>query len=141
MSYQKLIAVGHLGEQPDLRYTPGGTAVANFSMATNRNYTNNKGQKVEETMWLRVSVWGSQAEAISKYLEKGSRVLIDGRLRPDPETGGPRIWTRQDGTPGASFEVTARRVVFLTSKSEGGSYNKPTGEDFGIDDDEGEIPF
>ncbi len=65
------------------------------------------GNLVKETIWFRVSVWGKQAESSNQYLKKGSKVLVEGRLTPDPATGGPRIWTRQDGTPAASFEVTA----------------------------------
>jgi len=65
-----------------------------------------------------VTVWGKQAETTSQYLKKGSKVLIEGRLVPDPSTGGPKIWTRQDGTAGASFEVNANTVRFLSSRGE-----------------------
>lgn len=138
MSYQKVVIVGNLGRDPEMRYTPSGQAVTNFSVATNRQYTASSGERVKETTWFRVSAWGRQAETCSQYLKTGSRVLIEGRLNPDKETGGPRMWTGQDGQARASFELTADRVVFLTSRDEAGSF--AGGPDEGpIDDDE--IPF
>jgi single-strand DNA-binding protein len=118
--YQTIIIVGNLGGDPEMRYTPSGQPVTNFSVAASRSYTGADGAQVKETTWFRISVWGKQAESASKYLKKGNRVLIEGRLNPDQSTGGPRIWTRQDGTSAASFEVTASTVRFLTPKSEGG---------------------
>lgn len=116
--YQKLIVVGNLGNDPELRYMSDGTAVTNFSLATNRSWTDSaSGEKVQETIWFRVSVWGAQAETVNQYLAKGRQVLVEGRLRPDPQSGGPRIWQRQDGTAAASFEVTAESVRFLSSAS------------------------
>ncbi|MCD6356527.1 MAG: single-stranded DNA-binding protein, partial [Anaerolineaceae bacterium] len=87
-----------------------------LNVASNRTYTDSNGQRVKETTWFRVSVWGKQAENVNTYLQKGSSVLIEGELRPDKETGNPRIFTRSDGTPGASYEVTARIVRFLSTK-------------------------
>ncbi|MFO8036719.1 MAG: single-stranded DNA-binding protein [Anaerolineales bacterium] len=139
--YQRLIFVGNLGRDPEMRYTPSGQAVTNFSVATNRRYTDSNGQQVDETTWFRVSVWGNQAEAVNQYLQQGSRVLVDGQLRPDPETGGPRIWTRNDGTPGASFEVTAFRVVFLSTRAEDQAYQPGEPEPGGQGVDEDDIPF
>lgn len=139
--YQKLVIVGNLGRDPEMRYTPSGQAVTNFSMASNRRYTDSNGQQVDETTWFRVSVWGNQAEAVNQYLQQGSRVLVEGRLRPDPETGGPRIWTRNDGTPGASYEVTAFRVVFLSTRAEDEAYQPRDAEPAGQDVDEDDIPF
>lgn len=147
MSYQKITIVGNLGRDPEMRYTPGGQAVTNFSVATNRQYTTSNGERVKETVWFRVSAWGRQAETCNQYLSTGSQVLVEGRLTPDKESGGPRIWTRNDGTPAASFEITAGRVVFLSSRGdEGGSgggsqsaYQGPP-DDFGDSDDD-EIPF
>jgi len=116
--YERLIFVGNLGREPEMRFLPSGQAVTNLNVTTNRTYKDSNGQKVTETTWYRVSVWGAQAESANQYLKKGSKVLIEGRLNSDPETGGPRIFTRNDGTSGASYEVTAQRVVFLSSKSE-----------------------
>jgi single-strand DNA-binding protein len=115
--YQKLTIVGHLGRDPEMRYTPNGQAVTNFSVAANRRYTKND-QQVDETTWYRISAWGRQAETCNQYLRQGSRVLIEGRLKPDPETGGPRLYQRQDGSWGASYEVTAQFVKFLDTKEE-----------------------
>lgn len=105
--YQKLIIAGNLGRDPEMRYAPNGDAVTSLNVATNRKYTDKSGNKVEETTWFRVSVWGKQAETCNQYLKKGSAVLIEGRLNADKATGGPRTFTRQDGTVGTSFEVTA----------------------------------
>ena len=125
--YQKITIAGNLGRDPEMRYTPDGKAVTNLSVATSRKWTGNDGQKQEETTWFNVSVWGSQAEACNQYLSKGSKVLVEGRIKPDPQTGGPRIWTRQDGTSGASFEVSANRVVFLSSREENQAYQSNAG--------------
>ena len=111
--YQKLLIVGNLGQDPEMRYMPDGQAVTNFSLACNRRWNDSNGQPQEEVTWYRVSVWGRQAEAANQYLSKGRQVLVEGRLRPDSNTGGPRLWTRNDGSSGASFEVTADRVQFL----------------------------
>ncbi len=116
--YQKVIIVGNLGRDPEMRYTPSGQAVTNFSVATNRQYTTNNGEKVKETTWFRVSVWGRMAEVCNQYLRRGSKVLIEGRLNADPATGGPRTWTGNDGAVRASFEVTAEVVKFLSSRNE-----------------------
>ena len=120
--HQLIIIAGALGRDPELRYAPSGKAVCNFSMATNRQYTGSDGQIVKEVTWFRVSVWGRQAETCNQYLKKGSKVLVEGRLIPDPKTGGPRIYETQNG-PGASFEVNASTVRFLDSRSSGPNGN------------------
>jgi len=138
--YQQIVIVGNLGRDPEMRYTPSGTPVTNFNVATNRVYTGSDGQQVKETAWFRVSVFGKQAEACAQYLKKGSACLVEGRLQPDAQTGGPRMWTRQDGTAGTSFEVHANTVRFLSARGEGAA---PTAE--GVDEapagGEEEIPF
>lgn len=116
--YHTIIIVGNLGRDPEMRYTPSGQAVTNFSVATSRQYTGGNGEQVKETIWFRVSTWGKQAETCNQYLRKGSKVLVEGRLVPEASTGGPRIWTRQDGTPAASFEVSANTVRFLSSRAD-----------------------
>lgn len=116
--YHTIIIVGNLGRDPEMRYTPGGQAVTNFNVATNRQYTSSDGQQVKETVWFRVSTWGKNAENCNQYLRKGSRVLVEGRLVPDQATGGPRTYTRNDGTTGASFEVSAQIVRFLSARGE-----------------------
>lgn len=139
MTYQKIVIVGNLGRDPEMSYLPGnGQAVTNFSVATNRQYTASNGERVKETTWFRITAWGRQAETCNEYLRQGSQVLIEGRLNPDRETGGPRIWSRNDGTSGASYEITAERVVFLTTRNTGGGYeNDNSGAMMGEDD----IPF
>ncbi|MFL7891035.1 MAG: single-stranded DNA-binding protein [Anaerolineales bacterium] len=120
--YQKIIIIGNLGGDPEMRYTPSGQAVTNFNVATSRRYTTSDGNQVDETTWFRISTWGKTAEVCNQYLKKGRRVLVEGRLNPDKDTGGPRVYTRQDGTSGASYEITGEVVRFLTprSESEGG---------------------
>lgn len=116
--YQKIIIVGNLGRDPEMRYTPDGTPVTTLSVATNRKWTGSDGTPGEETTWFRVTAWRRQAEVAAQYLSKGRQVLIEGRLKPDPQTGGPRVWTRQDGTVGASYEVTANTIRFLGQRGE-----------------------
>jgi single-strand DNA-binding protein len=100
-----------------MRYTPQGTPVTTFPLATSRKYTTADGQQKEETAWFRVSVWGKQGEAVNQYLAKGRRVLVEGTLVPD-DNGGPRIWVDKEGKSRASFEVRAQTVRFLDPKRE-----------------------
>ncbi len=86
MSFQTIIIAGHLGRDPEMRYTPAGQAVTNFNLAANRQYTDSRGQVVKETTWFRVSAWGKTAENCNQYLHKGSLVLVEGRLVCDPES-------------------------------------------------------
>ncbi len=122
MSYQKIIIVGNVGKQPEMRYLPSGQAVTSFSVAVNEQYTASSGEKVKRTIWYRVSTFGKQAETCNEYVKKGMSVLVDGRMTADATTGGPRIWTKQDGTPGTSFEITASTVRFLSSREGGESH-------------------
>jgi single-strand DNA-binding protein len=117
--YQRLVLVGNLGRDPEMRYTPNGTAVTQLSVATSRKWTDASGQLKEETAWFRVSVFGKQAETCNQYLAKGRKVLVEGDLVVDEKTGGPRVYQRKDGTYGASFEVRANTVRFLSPKGEG----------------------
>jgi single-strand DNA-binding protein len=116
--FHKIILVGNLGKDPEMRYTPGGQPVTSFSVASNRRYTDSSGQNVEETIWFRISVWGKQAEACKQYLAKGRQVLVEGRLVADKQTGGPRLFKRTNGETGASFEVNAETVRFLGQRGE-----------------------
>lgn len=117
----KTIITGNLGRDPEMRYTPSGQPVTNLSVASNRQYTTNSGERVKETTWFRVSVWGKQAENANKYLRKGSKVLVEGRLTQDPATGGPRIWSGHDGAARASFELAAQNVEYLDSAPANGN--------------------
>ncbi|MBC7251197.1 MAG: single-stranded DNA-binding protein [Anaerolineae bacterium] len=116
--YHRVIIVGYLGRDPEMRYTPDGTPVTNFSVATSRRWTNQDGSQGEETVWWRVTAWRKLAEICNQYLTKGRPVLVEGVMRPDPDTGGPRVWTGNDGVARASYEVTARTVKFLPSRGE-----------------------
>ena len=106
--FQKVTLVGHIGKSAEMRYTPQGTAVSDFSVAANSGYGDSK-----TTAWFRVTVWGKLAESLSPYLLKGKQVLVEGKLQVDPETSGPRIWTDSNGVAKASFEVTAREITLL----------------------------
>ncbi|MFO7996216.1 MAG: single-stranded DNA-binding protein [Dehalococcoidia bacterium] len=105
-SLSKVILVGNLGSDPEMRYTPNGKAVTSFRMATNRRYTTSAGETREETDWFRVSVWGKQAEQCNQFLSKGRQVYVEGRLHA-------RSWEGQDGQMRTSLEVSAERVLFL----------------------------
>lgn len=134
MSYQAITIVGNLGGDPEMRYTPAGTAVANFSVATNRKWTNADGTAGEEVCWFRVSAWGRLAEVCNEYLSKGRQVMVIGTMTPD-ENGNPRVWERNDGTSAASFEIRAATVQFL-GKGNGGKPASSAGESAAD-----EIPF
>jgi single-strand DNA-binding protein len=116
MTYHKLILVGRLGADVDLRFTPNGQAVANFSIATDRSYRTAEDEQVKITTWFKISVWGKMPESCNTYLHKGSLCLVEGVLNPDKETGRPKIWTSADGRQGTSYDVNADTVRFLDSK-------------------------
>jgi single-strand DNA-binding protein len=142
--YQQIIIVGNLGRDPEMRYTPSGTPVTSLSVATNRKYTGSDGQVVKETTWFRVSVFGKSAETCAQYLKKGGAVLVEGRLTPDKQSGGPRVYQRPDGTNGATYEVFANTVRFLSSRGEGGAAGASTpmaGDEEMPVGTEDEIPF
>lgn len=140
--YHQIVLVGRLGRDPEMRYLPNGNPVTSFSVATDRGYTDSNGEPVKETAWFRVSVFGKQAESCNNYLRKGRLVLVEGRLTFDPQTGGPRIWTRQDGTKAASFEVVANTVRFLPGRTEASAEAEGGTEAEEIDVGDGEdIPF
>jgi len=141
--YQTIIIVGNVGRDPEMRYTPSGQAVTSFSVATNRQYTNNNAETIKETIWFRVSAWGKTGETCNQYLKKGSKVLVEGRLTADPATGGPRIWQAQDGTSRASFEVSANTVRFLSSRTEteGSGMGSPAADEGGVPAESEDIPF
>jgi single-strand DNA-binding protein len=108
----KVILVGNLGKDPEVRYTPGGQAVANFNIATNENWTDKSGQKQERTEWHRIVVWGKQAELCGEYLSKGRQVYLEGRLQT-------REWTNKEGVKQYTTEVVANQVVFLSGGERG----------------------
>ena len=106
MSVNKVILVGRLGQNPEVRYTPSGAAVANFSIATNEAWTDKAGQKQERTEWHRIVVWGKQAENCAQYLSKGRQAYIEGRLQT-------REWQDKEGQKKYTTEIMAQTVQFL----------------------------
>ncbi len=110
MSVNKVILVGRLGQNPEVRYTPSGSAVANFSVATNEAWTDKSGQKQERTEWHRVVVWGKLAELCNQYLAKGRQCYVEGRLQT-------RSWQDKDGQTKYSTEVQAQTIQFLNGQA------------------------
>ena len=110
MSFNKIVVVGNLGRDPELRYTPQGTAVCSFTMASNERRRDKGGEQQDVTTWFRVTVWGKQAETVSKYLTKGRSVYVEGRLHVEE-------WTDRDGKQRHTLEVNASDVQFLDSGS------------------------
>jgi single-strand DNA-binding protein len=118
MSVNKVILVGRLGQNPEVRYTPSGAAVANFSVATNESWTDKSGQKQEKTEWHRIVVWGKLAELCSQYLTKGRQCYVEGRLQT-------RQWQDKDGQTKYTTEVQAQTIQFL-----GGQAGAGAGQDY-----------
>jgi len=111
MSVNKVILVGRLGQDPELKYTPSGAAVANFTMATSESWVDKSGQKQEKTEWHRVVVWGKLAELCQKYLQKGRQAYLEGRIQT-------RSWDDQaSGQKRYTTEVIAQTVQFLGSST------------------------
>ncbi len=121
-SVNKVILVGHLGRDAELRYTPSGTAVAKLRLATTETWTDRDGQRQEHTEWYGVDVWGKQAESIHEYLRKGRQIYVEGSLRT-------REWDDRDGNKRYSIDVRADRVVLLGGRGEGGAPRD--GSDYG----------
>ena len=109
--YQKVIVVGNLGRDPEMRYTPTGRPVTTLNVATNRRWTDAEGQSQEETTWFRVVVWGKQAESCNQYLSKGRQVLVEGRIR----TGQ---YEDKSGQTRYTWELVASNVRFLGGRGE-----------------------
>ena len=116
MNYAKVILVGKVGKDAEMRYTPSGQAVTSFSVAVNEFFTKDDKQQ-KKTTWFRISCWGKLAENCNQYVKKGMELYVEGRLEPD-EQGNPRMWTNKDGTSKSSFEITASTVQF-GAKSDG----------------------
>ena len=113
---QKLIVTGRLGSDPLQRFFPDGKAVTTFSIADDRKWKNQSGEKKKETTWFRVQVVGGQAEACNTYLHKGDLVAVDGRLIVDAATGASKLWTADDGSTRTTLEIRANWVEFLHTK-------------------------
>jgi single-strand DNA-binding protein len=121
----KVMIIGHLGREPEMRYTPSGRPVTSFSVATTRTWNSPDGERREETEWFNVVSWGNLAEICKQYLTKGQQVYIEGRLQT-------RRWEDQEGKKHFTTEVVANEMIMLGDRplrsnaaAEGGSYNAP----------------
>lgn len=110
MSINKVILIGRLGQEPELKYTPSGTSVCNFSLATTESWSDKAGQRQERTEWHRVVVWGKLAELCNQYLAKGRQCFVEGALQT-------RSWDGQDGSKRYTTEIVAKNVQFLGGPS------------------------
>lgn len=111
MSVNKVILVGRLGRDPETRYTGGGQAVANFSLATDETYKDRNGERQKRTEWHKIVVWGKQAEIAQQYLKKGSLIFVEGRIQS-------REWNDKEGQKRTSFEIVANNFRMLGSRSD-----------------------
>jgi single-strand DNA-binding protein len=110
--YQQITIVGNLGSSPDMRYTSSGVPVTNFSVAVNKKWTSQDGQRQEKTTWFRVTAWRQLAEIASQYLTKGRQVLVVGELEE------PDVWTDRNGNQRATLEITANVIRMLGSRDD-----------------------
>jgi single-strand DNA-binding protein len=143
-SVNKVILVGNLGRDAEVRYTPSGAAVATLNLATTEVYKDREGQRKEDTQWHRVILWGKTAETLQDYLTKGKQIYVEGRLQT-------RKWKDKDGNDKYTTEVKGDRVVLLSSagrgepsperaeRPEGAAHGEPTREPAELSDDD--IPF
>jgi single-strand DNA-binding protein len=113
MSVNKVILVGRLGRDPETRFTGGGQAVANFSVATDETYKDKNGERQKRTEWHKIVVWGKQAEIAQQYLKKGSLIFIEGRIQS-------REWQDKEGQKRTSFEIVATNFRMLGGRGDGG---------------------
>jgi single-strand DNA-binding protein len=145
MSVNKVILVGRLGRDPETRYTGGGQAVANFSVATDESYKDKNGERQKRTEWHKIVVWGKQAEIAQQYLKKGSLVFIEGRIQS-------REWQDKEGQKRTSFEIVANNFRMLGGRSDGaaagasaggggGAHRGGGGDEFESHGGGGEEPF
>ena len=134
--YQKTVVIGHLGRDPEMRYTPTGVPVTSFNIATTRKWTNQNGEAQEKTTWFRVTCWRKTAELAAQYLKKGRLVLVEGDIDAS-------AYTDREGSPRASLELTATTLKFLGgAREEGGAPGGGPaggGEDFPAHEDD--LPF
>ncbi|HHO76170.1 MAG TPA: single-stranded DNA-binding protein [Deltaproteobacteria bacterium] len=142
-SVNKVILIGRLGKDPEMRFTPNGRAVTTFTMATNENWTDQSGEKQERTEWHRVVTWGKLAENCAKLLSKGKQVYVEGRLQT-------RAWDDRDGNKKYTTEVIANTMQILTpaDNTRGFSDNAPQDSGYDTNDSQGttgqefdDIPF
>jgi single-strand DNA-binding protein len=144
VSFNKIILVGNLGRDPELRYTPQGTPVCSFTLATNEKRKDRTGESQDITTWFRITLWGRQAEAASQYLTKGRPVYIEGRLRVEE-------WTDKDSRQRYTLEVHATDMQFIggrsdenlskNSRTETSSHTDAHADEVSADVHDDDIPF
>jgi single-strand DNA-binding protein len=132
-SLNKVFLIGNLTRAPELRYTPSGMAVADLRLAVNRRYQTQSGEKREDTCFLNVVVWGKQAESCSEYLDKGSPIMVEGRLQT-------RDWETKDGQKRNVVEVVAERVQFMGRPKTAGAPTASEAVEVHSEGDD-EVPF
>lgn len=159
--FQRVTLIGHVGRDPEMRYTSDGTPVTNFSLATKEVVSKSdrngnprpcpqgwkesyNGRNWEITTWWRVSCWRGLAETVNSYVSKGQQLFVEGTMSGEAVDGNlsPRIWTGQDGVARASFEITANNFKFIGSREGTGSGAPPVGDappDTGYEEDV--LPF
>ncbi|MCB2179772.1 single-stranded DNA-binding protein [bacterium] len=132
----KVMIIGHLGRDPEMRYTPSGRPVTNFNVATSRSWNTSDGERRTETEWFNIVAWGNLAEICNQYLKKGQQVYIEGRLQT-------RKWEDEDGNRRSSVEVVAKEMVMLGTRKRSDSDSAADSEDLddNFTDDEDEFPF
>jgi single-strand DNA-binding protein len=128
-SFNKVMLMGNLTRDPELRYTSGGQAVCNFSLAINRYFNDKQGERKEETTFMRITVWGKQGENCAQYLSKGRSAFVEGRLQS-------RSWETEDGQKRSAVDVVAENVQFIGGR---GTSEAPSGGAGAIAEDD--IPF
>lgn len=142
-SLNKVMIIGNLGRDPEMRFTANGQSMANFSVACNRRYTTRDGEQRDETEWVRVVCWGRQAEIAAQYLQRGSQVYVEGRLQT-------RSWEDQQGQTRYTTEVVAYTFQMLGRRGDGGGGDFSGGDgsnwqegpsDIGGGPDAGDLPF
>ena len=130
-SINKVILIGRLGRDPEMRFTPAGKAVTNFTMATSETWKDDSGERQERTEWHRIVMWGKMAELADKHLSKGSQVYIEGKI-------STKEWTDKEGVKRYTTEIVASHMTFLGEKGEGKSHEAPADDN---PRDYGDIPF
>ena len=129
----KVLLIGHLGRDPEMRYTPSGRPVTTFSMASSRSWNTAEGERRSETEWFNIVAWGSLAEICNQYLKKGQQVYIEGRLQT-------RRWEDDEGNKRSTTEVVAREMIMLGDRRDKEDQTRPDEETYGDEDDD-EFPF
>ena len=142
--FHRVTIIGNVGQEPQMRYTPSGVPVTNISVATKTSVSKERtpecpngwrdsynGRNWELTTWWRVTCWRGLAETVNQFVNKGMQIFVEGEMSGEAVDGSqnPRVWTGNDGTPRASYEITARTVKFLGSRGEAGAGGgAPVGE-------------